>query len=556
MQKDLGQAGAQASVPVSRHAATFIFITVALDAIGIGIILPVMPDLIRELADLSISGAALWGGYLSFVYALMQFALGPTVGNLSDRFGRRPVLLSSLFVLTIDYLIMGFAPSLWLLFIGRLLAGIAGATHSTANAFMADISSPEMRARNFGLLGAGFGLGFILGPVIGGIAGEFGTRIPFFAAALIAALNFIYGAIVLPETLKPENRRPFSPARANPLGVARQIAKFPVVAWLFLVSFFFNIAHFVYPAVWSYFTKEAFAWSNAEVGLSLAFVGVGFAVVQGILMGPMIKNMGEKNTVILGFVVSVLGLIGMAFATAGWMIYALMPLTVLGAIITPALTSVMSTRIPDDAQGELQGALTSISGITLIISPLFMTQLFGAFSRPDAAIYFPGAPFLAAAFLMLLALAVFYFAHNANNEREKAGLFFRRIALPDILLGSTYNAVNDIAHAGIFAKGFSGQLQSRAFCDLSQLGLGAQARQASSEQGRAVIAQNIDRVIVAGVKPLDCLLCCRCAGNDGLGIDAHQPPCEGFVTLRLLGNHVEQCRDNFVGRNFPIWRFH
>ncbi len=389
------------------HAKYFVFFTVLLDAMGIGIIVPVTPDLIRELSDLPLSQAALWGGYLSFVYALMQFVFGSTIGNLSDRFGRRPVLLVSLAALAADYVIMGFAPTLWLLFVGRFIAGIAGATYSTANAFIADVTPPDKRAQNFGLIGAGFGLGFVLGPLIGGLVGELGTRAPFFAAAGLAMLNFLYGLVVLPESLARENRRRFSWARANPLGFARQISKFPTVAWFFAAMVLFNLAHFVYPSVWSFYTKEAFAWSSAEVGLSLAAVGVGFAVVQGWLIRFILPKLGEVRTTVLGFVVSIAGLLLLAFATQGWMVYALMPLTALGAIITPAITALMSNRIADDAQGELQGALSSLAGITLIVSPVVMTQLFGYFSGPATPYYFPGAPFLAAGLIMALALVPF-----------------------------------------------------------------------------------------------------------------------------------------------------
>ena len=286
--------------PKGQRATVFVFVTVLIDAMGIGIILPVMPDLIRELTDLTLGGAALWGGYLSFIYALMQFAAGPTLGNLSDRFGRRPVLLLSLFALAVDYLIMGFAPALWLLFVGRALAGIAGATYATANAFIADISPPHQRAQNFGLLGAGFGVGLVAGPLIGGLAGELGTRAPFFAAAALAFANLAYGALVLPESLAPESRRRFDWRRANPLGAARQIAAMPAVAWLFLAMFLFDLAHHVYPAIWSFYAKEAFAWSNAEVGLSLAFVGVCFAVTQGWLIRFILPPPGRGGDRVLG----------------------------------------------------------------------------------------------------------------------------------------------------------------------------------------------------------------------------------------------------------------
>lgn len=391
-----------------RRAAAFVFVTVLIDAMGIGIIMPVMPDLIRELTDLTIGDAALWGGYLSFVYALMQFAAGPTLGNLSDRFGRRPVLLISHFVLAVDYLIMGFAPTLLLLFVGRALAGIAGATYSTANAFIADVTPPEKRAQAFGLIGAGFGVGFVAGPLIGGLAGELGTRAPFFVAAALAMANFAYGALVLPESLAPEHRRRFDWRRANPFGAARQIAAMPMVAWFFLTVFLFDLAHYVYPAVWSYYAKEAFAWSNAEIGVSLAIVGVSFAVAQGWLIRYILPRLGEAGTAFWGFIVSIAGLVIFGLATEGWVVRAVIPFTGLGALITPALTALMSVRVPADAQGELQGALAGVLGVTLIISPLLMTQIFGYFTGTSAPVYLPGAPFLAAAALMALALVPFW----------------------------------------------------------------------------------------------------------------------------------------------------
>ena len=395
--------------PGGRRAAAFVVVTVLIDAMGIGVIMPVMPDLIRELTDLPLGAAALWGGYLSFVYALMQFAFGPTLGNLSDRFGRRPVLLLSLFALAVDYLIMGFAPTLWLLFAGRALAGVAGATYSTANAYMADVSPPDRRAQNFGLIGAGFGVGFVAGPLIGGLAGELGTRAPFFVAAALAMTNFAYGALVLPETLAPENRRRFDWRRANPLGAARQMAGMPMVAWFFVAMFLFNLAHFAYPAVWSFYTKEAFAWSNAQIGLSIAIVGISFAVAQGWLIRLILPRLGEVGTAFWGFIVSIAGLVLFGLATEGWMVYAIIPFTGLGALITPAMTALMSRRVPADAQGELQGALSGVLGVTLIISPVLMTQIFGYFTSAQAPAYLPGAPFLGAAVLMALALVPFSF---------------------------------------------------------------------------------------------------------------------------------------------------
>lgn len=390
-----------------RHSIIFIFCTVLIDAIGIGIIVPITPDLLRELGSFSLSEAALWGGYLGFSYALMQFMFGPVLGNLSDRFGRRPIILFSLGALSLDYIIMGLAPSLWLLFIGRILAGIAGATHSTANAYMADISPPEKRAQNFGLLGAAFGLGFIIGPLIGGLIGDLGTRLPFFVAAALGILNLLYGLWVMPESLSKEKRRPFHVARANPLGVVRQIQKVPMVAWFFVTLFLFDIAQFTYPAVWSFYAKEAFKWSNSQIGLSLAAVGICFAIVQGGLIRFFLAKFGEAATTILGLTFNFFGLVGLAFATQLWVVYALIPLAALGAMVTPALGALMSNATPDNAQGELQGGMTSVTAITLIISPLLMTQLFGAYTKADTTLYFPGAPFLAAAILTIFALIPF-----------------------------------------------------------------------------------------------------------------------------------------------------
>ena len=385
----------------------FVFVTVVLDSMGIGIIMPVMPDLMEELSGEAIGGAAVWGGYLAFSYALMQFLFSPVIGALSDQYGRRPVLLISLGLLGIDYLIMALAPTLWILFIGRVLAGISGATYSTATAFIADVTPKKERAAAFGLVGAAFGVGFVLGPAIGGLMGELGTRAPFYAAAGLAFLNFAYGFFVLPESLAPENRRPFAWSRANPLGALRQVARVPMVAWFILANFLYGIAHNVYPAVWSYYTKAQFKWSEAEIGLSLAAVGVAFAIVQGGLIKPILRTLGEVKTAIAALAVSSVGMIGLAIASKGWMAYALIPLTSFGAVATPAMTGLMANRIPDNAQGELQGVISSSQAIVSVISPLLMTQLFGAFTRDGGAIFYPGAPFVAAAFIMALALVPF-----------------------------------------------------------------------------------------------------------------------------------------------------
>ncbi|MEM6624809.1 MAG: TCR/Tet family MFS transporter [Pseudomonadota bacterium] len=391
-------------------SALFVFVTVVLDAMGIGIIVPVLPDLLQELTGLTVGQAAIWGGYLTFSYALAQFVCSPILGALSDRFGRRPVLLVSVAMLAVDYVVMALAPTLWILFVGRILAGIAGATYSTATAYIADVTPREKRAAAFGLVGAGFGIGFVLGPVLGGFIGEIGTRAPFYAAAALAFANFAYGLIVLPESLPTEKRRPFEMRRANPFGAFRQMSNLPMVTGLVAVAFLYAFSHYVYPSVWSYYTKENFDWSPSEIGQSLALVGVGFAVVQMAVIRIFLRLLGEVWTVYIGLVLNAVGLVGIAMATQGWMIYALIPLVALGDVVKPALNGLTSNRVPDDQQGELQGVLSSSQALTTVLSPLLMTQIFGAFAGPDADPYLPGAPFLASALIMVSAAFVFRMA--------------------------------------------------------------------------------------------------------------------------------------------------
>jgi len=374
---------------------------------GIGLIIPVMPDLIREVNGGTLASAAVWGGILATSFAVMQFLFGPLLGGLSDRFGRRPVLLLSLVVMSADYLVMALAGSIWLLLAGRIVGGITAATQATASAYMADISTPEKKAANFGLIGAAFGMGFVMGPLIGGLLAEYGTRAPFYAAAGLAALNALFGWIVLTETVTERIRRPFSWARANPLGSLRVLGQLPGLGPLLLVFFLYQLAFIVYPAVWSYFAVERFGWSPAMIGISLALFGIMLAVVQGGLMPTVLRLLGERGAVIYGLAFDVLAFGALAIVTSGTIALILIPLTAFAGVVTPALQGIMSKTVNDNQQGELQGALTSIGALAMIVSPLVMTSVFAAFSGPSAPIYLPGAPFILSAGLVIIAVGVF-----------------------------------------------------------------------------------------------------------------------------------------------------
>lgn len=390
----------------SKAGLLFIFITVVLDCIGLGIIIPVMPSLIRELIHGDLSQASSYGGWLTFCYAFTQFFFASILGNLSDHYGRRPVLLCSLFGFTVNYLIIGFAPSIFWLFFGRLVAGITGASHTVAAAYIADESTRENKAQNFGLLGAAFGLGFIIGPVIGGVLGHYGPRYPFFAAAGLTFLNFLYGYFLVPESLPKENRRKFHWVNANPIGSFRHIRKYPNIMPLLLCVFLINIAAHAVQSTWSYFTMEKFHWDERMVGYSLGIIGVLLTIVQAGLIRVIIPKLGLPKSIVLGLCLNSISLLAFGLAGTSMMLFAVSVLYVLGGIAGPAIQSSISNSTPANEQGQIQGGLTSIISLTAIIGPLLMTSLFSFFTKKNGPIYLPGAPFYLGAFLALIAVFI------------------------------------------------------------------------------------------------------------------------------------------------------
>ena len=420
-----------------RFALLFIFLTVMLNMIGLGVIMPVMPDLIMDVTGDDLSHAAKWGGYLTLVYALMQFMVMPVIGGLSDHFGRRPILLISMAAYSFDFLVMALAPVIGVILVARFLAGAFAATFSTANAYIADISPPEKRAANFGLVGAAFGLGFIIGPAIGGFLGEqFGPRAPFFFVAFLGAANFTLGYFVLPETLAPENHRPFDLKRANAFGSFKQFARYPIMLPIAGVLFLSQLAHWAYPSIWSYYALEKFDWTPGAVAASLSFVGLTAAIVQGGLTRIIIPKIGERASAILAMSVTMVAYVAFAFVTKGWMVYAVIAFSALGGLAQPALQGIMSRTMPTNAQGELQGAIAAVMSISMVISPWMMTQMFSAFIEPGtpfklfnitifadgAPFYFPGAPFIFSSVLEIGALIMLFaaFRHITRPREEKA----------------------------------------------------------------------------------------------------------------------------------------
>ena len=402
---------APAAAPVSdrhTHALAFIFATVLIDVIGLGIVIPVLPKLVVSLAHVEVAAAARIGGYLMVAYSVMQFVFGPILGGLSDRYGRRPILLFSLTAFGVDYFVMGFAPTLAWLFAGRIVAGIAGASFNSAYAYIADVTPPERRTQDFGLLGFAFGIGFIIGPALGGLLAAYGTRAPFFAAAALALINVVYGYFAVPESLAAADRRPFDWRRANVWGsIVRLRQVRPVVLTLALATFLWSFAQMSLQASWNYYTLFRFHWSVREVGWSLAAVGVSAIVAQAVLTRVLVPRFGERRLVGWGALSSIAAYLIYAFAGAGWVMYVGIAVGTLGGLVYPALQSLMTAEVGRDEQGELQGSVSSLVSLAAIVGPLAMTQAFAYFSAFDAPVHLPGAAFVLAAVLATGALLLF-----------------------------------------------------------------------------------------------------------------------------------------------------
>ncbi len=390
----------------SSPGVPFILVTLLLDTLGIGLVIPVLPRLVTQMVGQDLAAGSRYFGLFVAIYAAMQFLFAPIIGGLSDRFGRRPVLLSSLFGAACDYLLLALAPSLGWLFLGRVIAGITGASISAASAYIADVTPPEHRAKNFGLVGAAFGLGFILGPALGGTLGGISLRLPFFVAAGLNAVNLLYGLFVLPESLAKENRRPFTLKRANPLSSLVRLGRHPVVLGLTGTLLCAYVAQQILQSVWALYTEERFAWSAVDVGLSLTVVGVMVAVVQGGIIRLVLPKIGERRALAVGLFMNVTGHIAFGLATQSWMMVAIIIPFSIGGLAGPAIQALLSREVGPDEQGELQGSLASLASVAAVVGPLVGTGLLAHFAPETAAVRVQGAPFFAAALLNVVGLSM------------------------------------------------------------------------------------------------------------------------------------------------------
>ena len=391
-------------------ALGFIFVTILIDVIGLGIIIPVVPKLIQQLTGEGLSRASIYSGWLTFAYAAAQFCFAPVMGGLSDKLGRRPVLLAALLGLGLDYIFLSFAPTLAWLFVGRVVAGITGASFTTATAYIADISTPEKRAQNFGLVGVAFGLGFIIGPTVGGLLAHFGPRVPFMVAAGLSLCNFLYGLLVLPESLPATLRRPFQWSRANPVAALLRLGRYRTILGLVAALVLIYLAGSAVQSVWTFYTMLKFSWTEGMVGFSLGVVGLFSALVQGGLVRVAIPKLGAARAIVVGLLCYAVGLVLFAFAPRGWLMLAFLAPYCLGGIAGPALQGTISGQVPANEQGEMQGALTSLVSATGVVGPLLMNFLFSHFTGPQAPVYFPGAPFLMGAVLALASGLLAYYS--------------------------------------------------------------------------------------------------------------------------------------------------
>ena len=398
-------------------AIGFIFITMLIDITGWGIIIPVIPKLIQELIHGDVSEAAKIGGWLTFAYAITQFIFAPVIGNLSDKYGRRPIILISLFAFSLDYLLLAFAPTITWLFVGRIIAGLTGASITTASAYIADVSTPENRAKNFGMIGAAFGLGFIIGPVIGGLLGQYGARVPFYAAAILCLLNFLYGFFILPESLDKENRRSFDIKRANPIGALLHVKKYPKLIGLVVSIFLLYVASHAVHSNWSFFTMYRFNWDEKMVGISLGVIGLLVGIVQGGLIRWINPKLGNEKSIYVGMALYTIGMFLFATATESWMLFVFLIPYCLGGIAGPAMQAVISEQVPANEQGEIQGTLSSLMSASAIVGPPMMSTVFYFFTHNEAPFIFPGAPFVLGGILMFVSTII---AYSSFRKKQNA----------------------------------------------------------------------------------------------------------------------------------------
>ena len=404
-----------------KPALIFIFITLFLDVLGIGLVVPILPKLVEQLAGGGMDSASFFFGWLVGLYALMQFLFAPIIGSLSDRFGRRPVILLSLFGSGLDYFLLAWAPTLPWFFLGRILSGISGANFSAAAAYIADVSPPEKRSANFGILGAAFGLGFIFGPALGGWLGHYELRVPFYAAGILTLINWLYGFLILPESLKAENVREFSFKRSNPIGALLQLGKQRLVLGLSTSYFISSIAHQVYPSIWVLYTGFRYDWGTKQTGLSLALVGVLAAIVQGGLTRIIIPKIGERRAAVSGLLIMAVALTGYGLAPRGWMVYIIIVFGSLSGIAVPAIQGMISRTVGDNEQGSIQGALTGMQSVAGFIGLPLATGLFGYFISDRVPAIVPGAAFFFSSGLAVMAamLAARSFRRNPLEARSE-----------------------------------------------------------------------------------------------------------------------------------------